>query len=441
MASRLTLTLLLWLVPLSWANAVVTIEITRGVERGIPLVVLPFAGAAEVAFDKIIHDDLSTTTQIDPQPLAEAKPPSHQSGGDSGPGIGSCPMPDIDFADWQSRQIEALVTGSIRRAGEAKYEICFRLFDVFTNRQLTGHKLTIPAAQLRRTAHQISDLVIEQLTGDPGPFTHSRLAYVREYEKEGALRYQLIISDYDGHNGRVILDSAAPLLSPSWSPDHRRLAYVSFQRGRASVFVQNIASGRRQALSTPGLSSAPVWSPDGRTMAMALSRDGNFEIYLFHLMDQTWQRLTRHTAIDTEPDFSPDGRHLVFTSDRSGRPQIYRVPASGGKAVQITRAGRYNARARYSPDGEQLALVTQHGGGFRIGLYSIATGALAVLTEGPSDEAPSFAPSGGALVYTRHIGRREGLALTVPGKPLRRAIVPDQVAYMPAWSGLNVNFQ
>ena len=258
-----------------------------------------------------------------------------------------------------------------------------------------------------------------------------------------APQYQLMISDYDGHNARAILDTTEPILSPAWSPDHRSLAYVSFQERRASVFVQDIASGKRKVLPLPaaGLSSAPAWSPDGETLALALSKDGNFEIYLHHLDTGDWQRLTKHTAIDTEPGWSPDGQHLVFTSDRSGNPQIYRIPAAGGVPMRLTHQGRYNARARYSPDGKQLALVTQQSREFKIGLYSMTNGTLTELTEGPADEAPSFAPTGELLVYTRRNGQREGLSLAVPGKPLRRAITPpEQVAYMPAWSGLNVNF-
>ena len=440
LTDRLALALLLWIVPISWANAVVTIEINRGVERGIPLVVLPFAGTGPLALDEIVHADLSMSTQIDPLPASETAAEQAVREQYTVSGDRSCPMPDIDFDHWQRRQVEALVSGRIQPLGNGQYEICFRLMDVFTKRQLTGHKFTAAAGRLRRTAHRISDLVIEQLTGSPGPFANSRLAYVREQRESTAARYQLIISDYDGHNGRAILETSTPILSPTWSPDHHRIAYVSFQEGRASVFIQNILSGQREALPTEGLSSAPAWSPDGKTLALALSRDGNFEIYLYHLVNRSWQRLTEHNAIDTEPGWSPDGRHLVFTSDRSGRPQIYRIPVTGGSPTRLTYEGRYNARPRYSPDGQQIALVTQQDGGFQIGLYSVATGALAVLTEGPADEAPSFAPSGGTLVYTRRIGQREGLGLAVPGKPLRRAIVPDQVAYMPAWSGLNVNF-
>ena len=226
--------------------------------------------------------------------------------------------------------------------------------------------------QLRYVAHRISDIIYEKLTGEPGAFA-THIAYVVSDSKNGKKEYQLQLADSDGYNPKTLLTSRQPLMSPSWSPDGRQLAYVSFEKnGRAAIFVQAIHTGKRQEIASfQGINGAPSWSPDGRSMAVTLSRDGNPEIYSLRLSDKKLKRLTSGAAIDTEPVWSPDGSSIVFTSDRGGSPQLYRMPAQGGRAQRITFEGNYNASADFSADGKSLALVHGQGGQYQIAVLDL----------------------------------------------------------------------
>jgi TolB protein len=299
-----------------------------------------------------------------------------------------------------------------------------------------GYSVPATDANLRRTAHQIADVIFEKLTGIPGAFA-TRIAYVTdERGADGAERLALKVADADGHNPQTIVSSTEPLMSPAWSPDGRRIAYVSFENRRHAIYVQELLTGHREKLAAyEGINGAPAWSPDGRRIAMTLSKDGNPEIYVMELASKRLTRLTDHYAIDTEPGWSPDGRWIVFTSDRGGAPQVYRMSSSGGSATRVTFQNPYNARPSYSPDGRQLVMVTRESGQYRIALLDLENRVLQVLTRGQLDESPSFAPNGSMIIYATRSGRRGVLAaVSADGSVHQRLALEEGDVREPAWS-------
>lgn len=411
------------------ARAVLTIEITRGVEAGIPIAIVPFefTGSSRPQYEisDVIQADLARSGRFDPIPRQDFLNTPHDH-------------TEVNFRDWRLIKSEALVVGRIQQQGASTYSVQFQLFDVFQGEQLAGYRYTIRADLVRKAAHQIADIIYETLTGEPGAFD-TRIAYVTVRRQGDDREYLLQVADSDGFNAKTILQSDEPIMSPAWSPDGEQLAYVSFENKRSMVFVQRVKDGsRRRIAGYPGINSAPAWSPDGSRLALTLSRDGNPEIYILDLRNDSLRRITQHLAIDTEPSWSPDGRYLVFTSDRAGRPQIYRAPASGGAARRLTFEGNYNARASYSPDGDRLALVTNQGDGFRIGVFHVNDQALLTLTDPSLDESPSFAPNGRMILYaTEKQGRGVLAAVSADGRVQQTLRTEEGDVREPAWSPFN----
>lgn len=313
----------------------------------------------------------------------------------------------IAYAEWRTRGADYVAYGSVAQTTEGKYEVKYRLADTINQSELDGVAFEGTDRELRRIAHQIADRIYEKITGIPGVFA-TRIAYVL---KQGNT-YELQIADADGQNPQIALRSREPIISPAWSPDGSKLAYVSFESGKPVVYVHELATSKRVPVANfKGNNSAPAWSPDGQTLAVVLTRDGLSQLYLINAADgSNLRRLTRSPLIDTEPVFSPDGQSIFFTSDRSGRPQIYQIPVTGGEARRITFNGDYNMSPRISPDGQSLLVVTRRDGQFRIALIDLASGNETLLTQGPDDQSPSFAPNGKQVLYAAKQGGRNMLA-------------------------------
>ena len=313
----------------------------------------------------------------------------------------------VNFGDWSGRGADYLAYGSVTEAG-GQYTISYRLVDNFRQTQLDAVAFAGNERELRRLSHRIADRIYEKITGVRGVFS-TRIAYVLQTGDT----YELQIADADGQNPQVMLRSKHSIISPAWSPDGKQLAYVSFELGKPVVYVQSLASGQRTPVANfKGNNSAPAWSPNGSQLAVVLSRDGISQIYTMNVDGSGLRRVMRSPLIDTEPQYTPDGGSLVFTSDRGGSPQIYRVPVTGGDAQRITFNGSYNISPALSPEGDKLVYVTRRNGAFRIALQDMTGGSEQLLTAGPDDESPSFAPNGMQVLYSSVQGGRSVLAVT-----------------------------
>ncbi|MBK5968690.1 MULTISPECIES: Tol-Pal system beta propeller repeat protein TolB [Thiorhodovibrio] len=422
---RIVSLLLLCLLSLP-AQARLTIEITGGVEGAQPIAVVPF-GQVEgtvpgVDIASVIAADLARTGRFKPMPTREMLMTPHRA-------------EEVDFREWELLATNNLVIGEVSQAASGGYRVDYSLYDVFGGKKLLGSSLQSSEQGLRLTAHRIADAIYEKLTGDRGVFS-TRIAYVTSTGRgTSSERVTLRVADADGFNPQTIVDSPDPIMSPAWSPDGRKLAYVSFENRRSSIYVQELASGRRDKIASyPGINGSPAFSPDGSRMAMTLSKDGNPDVYVMNLASRQLTRLTDHYAIDTEPAWSPDGGTIYFTSDRGGQPQIYRVSASGGAAERVSFEGDYNAAAQVAPNGRSLALVTRTGGSFRIAVDQLG-GGRRLLSNGPLDESPSFAPNGSMVIYASQNNGRGVLAVApIAGGSGQRLTQDAGEVREPAWS-------
>lgn len=312
----------------------------------------------------------------------------------------------IAYDEWRTRGADFLAYGTVTRSGDGRYEIKYRLADTVKRGTLDEITFVGGEKDLRRMSHQIADRIYEKITGIRGVFS-TRIAYVLKRGKT----YELQIADADGQNPQVALRSGEPIISPAWSPDGSRLAYVSFESGKPVVYIHQLSTSKRFPVANyKGNNSAPAWSPDGNTLAVVLTRDGLSQIYLVNADGSNLRRLTRSPLIDTEPTFSPDGRTIYFTSDRSGSPQIYQVGVGGGEPRRVTFNGNYNISPRISPDGKTLLSVTRRDGSFRVASLDLSSGAETLLTQGRDDQSPSFAPNGMQVLYAAKQGGRSVLA-------------------------------
>ena len=413
---------------LAWPGyALEKIIIDQGYDDQTRIAIVPFTGgvAGDDDIADIIAFDLARSGQFDPlEPENMLSMPSHPE--------------DVLFRDWRTLKIEYVVIGRLWRDGEGGLTAAWHLYDVFNERELIAGNLTAPPAKLRDVAHRIADEVYERITGVPGAFS-TRIVYVLATDAGTAqARYRLKLADSDGARARTLFNSDQPLLSASWSPDARRVAYVSFESGRQAIIVQNLVTGARERVAEyRGLNGAPVFSPDGERLALVLSRDGNPEIYVMNLAgDRSLRRITRYPgAIDTEPSWSPDGESLIFTSDRGGRPQIYRIELANSMIERLTFQGDYNARARLLPEGRHLIYVHRRRGTYHIAWQDLERDDVRVLTETSLDESPSIAPNGMMLIYaTQNAGRGILAVVSIDGRVKYWLPSDEGDVREPAWS-------
>lgn len=445
--------LFIFFISVSQVHAELNIEITQGMAAAVPIAVPSFEGPRfanqvsnqmPVNIAEVVSNDLRTSGRFRPIQGGEArlghKPSSHE------------------LERWQQSGVENVVVGNIQPTGNNRYTVSFELWDVFKAPQdgavsieggelvaKTGrpdHILTAKRYQnvrgeaLRALAHHISDVVYETLTGTRGAFS-TRIAYVLVKNSGKQTQYVLEVSDMDGYNPKPLVKSKEPIMSPSWSPDGRKLAFVSFESKESEIYIIDIASGKRDLLTTfPGINGAPAWSPDGQKLALVLSKEGSPNIYTMDIASKQLSKITDSYSIDTEPAWSPDGQSLYFTSNRGGKPQIYKVDLSTKKARRITFEGNYNARPTISADGKKMVMIHRGDDGvFRIASQNLLNGEVSLLTHADLDESPSLAPNGAMVLYgTQARGRRVLGVVTIDGRGQLRLPAREGSVQEPAWS-------
>ncbi|MDQ7730136.1 Tol-Pal system beta propeller repeat protein TolB [Halomonas sp. SpR8] len=407
----------------SVASANLTIEITRGSDQALPIGVVPFAGSDGLPEDvaQIVQDDLERSGYF--APLARGDMFEQPSQSD-----------DVQFGTWRSLDVRYLVVGTAEQT-DGGFELQFELMDISGQRRMMGETVTVRGNDLRGAAHYISDQIFEEITDIRGAFS-TKIAYVTAQGVGDDMQFGLYVADADGRRSEQVLTSDEPIMSPAWSPDGTKLAYVSFETERPAIYIQDVATGQRvKATSFEGINGAPAWSPDGRSIAMSLSKDGQPEIYIMDVANRSVERITNNNSIDTEPAWAPDGQSLLFTSDRSGGPQIYQYSMGGGEAQRMTYTGNYNARGRYSPDGEQIFLIHRSSRGYQVARQDLSGDRLVVLSESTRDESPSVAPNGTMVIFATQQGNSGVLsAVSADGRSSFRLPSAQGDVRDPAWS-------
>lgn len=410
------------------AAALDTIIIDAGYDKQTRIAVVPFERGPEFAnqqgMEEIIAADLARSGQF--APLARDNMLSFPSRPDQ-----------VFYRDWRVLGMEYVIIGNVSTQSNGDTRVRYHVFDVVNERQMLSGEMAGTRNQWRDLAHYVADQAFEKITGIRGAFSTKILYVLAKNAGSPAATYSVEIADADGERSRTLFNSNQPVMSPSWAPDGRRIAYVSWETGRQAIVVQDLVTGARELVTQfSGINGSPVFSPDGRSMLMVLSQDGNPEIYLMNLQDRRLRRLTRHHAIDTEPSFSPDGRHVIFTSDRGGAPQIYRLDLATDLVERLTFQGGYNARARVLPDGKHLVYVHRSDRQvFHIAWQDLERDDVRVLTQTSLDESPSLAPNGTMLIYaTQDRGRGILAVVSIDGRVKYR--LPSSLGDVrePAWS-------
>jgi len=418
--SRITL-LILFFTNFSWA--LLEVRVIKNEDNALPVKILPFQITGSVQggdlIEKIITNNLNRTGHFS----AKVDPSFDKN--------------VINFSQLRSEKFEALVIANLEKKSEKIFNIQLKLIDPYSEKIIMNKKYAVHDSGIRRTAHFLSDQIYESILGIRGSFD-TRLAYVTvSKNSQGKKEYRLEISDSDAQNPKTIITSTDPILSPVWSPDQNKIAYVSFRNLRSEVFVQ-YPFVRRKTLKLPyfdGIASSPSWHPDGNKLAITLSKDGNKDIYLYDMEKKSLERITKNPSIDTEASFSSDGKKMVFTSNRSGQVQIYIMDLESKKISRATYEGNYNAKAVFSPDGKSLALVHRLGKDYRVGILDIQTRDLTILTENELDESPFFAPSGDMIIYSTNKKNRGILSVvSIIGRQTFELSSVNGEVREPSWS-------
>lgn len=400
------------------AHADMTIEIVGGGANRHVIALPAFAAEAGVngGITPIVRNDLQRSGAFN------VLAPGVVANAPSSPG-------EIDYPAWRGAGAMSVAVGRVSVSG-GQLSVEFNLMDAAQKKRLTGGVVTVPVSDSRAAAHRIADMIYQAITGECGVFS-TQIAYVLRTGRS----YQLQVADADGAGAQTLLRSGEPIISPAWSPDGSKLAYVSFETKKPVVYVHALATGARYAVAAfKGSNSAPAWSADGSRLAVVLTRDGGSQIYSVPVAGGEATRLSQSAGIDTEPDYSPDGSRILFTSDRAGGPQIYSMSAGGGGASRVTFEGNYNVSPNFAPDGKSFTFIRREGGRYRVMVHDFTTGQANALTDTSRDESPSFAPNGKMILFATEQGGRGVLyTVTRDGLTKTRLATTGGDVQEPAW--------
>ena len=396
------------------------LEITQGTEDPYRVAILKFEGDEKVSndIDKIIRNNLKRSGEFNLFANED---------------LLSLPTSETEviFNDFKILNIDYLVIGKILKDG-ISISVVYDIFDINKGKKIrTSTVYGIPNKN-RQLGHYVSDGIYEEITGMKG-ISSTKILYVTENKN-----FNLMVADADGSNEQILLKSNDPIISPAWSPDSKKVAYVSFETGMAKVYIQDIATGERElAIENSSQISSPSWSPDGKFLSLTMYQDGNAEIYILNLKNRNLTRLTNHFSIDTESSWSPKGSKIMFTSGRSGSPQLYEIDLRrfNAKPKRITFDGNYNAKGSYLPNNEGFIFVHRENKNFQIAIKYFNENFIRPLTNAQLDESPSISPNGNVIVYAI---KDDGMSLlagvTLSGAKFR---LPAKMGFVrePAWSG------
>ena len=417
--------LILLLLP-NFLFAELLLEITKGSDNPYRIAIVPFEGSDKSVSTmvNIIKADLIRSGEF--FSLSEEM-------------LLSIPktIDDIKPSEWKLLNIDFIVIGKVINEDDISLKASYEIYDVNKKSKIRSSTVYGIPGKLRQLAHYISDGIYESVTGMKG-ISATKILYVNEVRDGLQINYILYVADADGSNEAVLLKSNEPIISPAWSPDSKKIAYVSFETGMAKVFIQDIGTGKRElVLINDNQVSSPAWSPDGKLLSLTLYQDGNAEIYILNLANKNLTRLTKHYSIDTESSWSTKGTKILFTSGRSGSPQLYEIDLTklNAKPSRLTFEGNYNAKGSYLPNDEGIIFVHRSKDQFQIALKYLNENFIRPLTESKMDESPSVSPNGNGIVYAITDNKSGMIAgVTLSGATFVLPATNGKVRE-PAWSG------
>ena len=238
---------------------------------------------------------------------------------------------------------------------------------------------------------------------------------------------EIYVMAADGKNQRRLTNNPASDYSPSWSPDGKRIAFVSRRDGHvhpirgwstSEIYVMDADGGNPQNLTNdPHHDWGPSWSPDGKRIVFGSERDRgkdnphNTEIYVMDVNGKNQRNLTNNRTEEMYPAWSPDGERIAFSARREGHVvhnldityEIYVMDTDGQNEQRLTENRNNDWSPSWSPDGERIAFASDRKGdwtNYDIYVMDADGGNQQKLTNDRGDDwLPSWSPNGERIAF------------------------------------------